>query len=208
MDEHYKTFTEEFGPGFARREVPDSTLIRYASRLPNQLLKYWEKYGWCGYADGVFWTVNPQEYDEIINAWVTAIPVLANDRLHVIARSAFGDLYIWGEEKGHCLTVSSLTSRYSLRTSKLTGEHSNIGVQSFFSFMQKDHNDFCESFGSLLAKLGRLEADEMYGLIPALALGGSVDLKNFEKIKTIEHLTFLSQLSPLRDWGFPDLDSL
>ncbi|NAT07001.1 glutamyl-tRNA amidotransferase, partial [Pseudomonas syringae pv. actinidiae] len=23
--------------------------------------------------------------------------------------------------------------------------------------------------------------------------------------KTIEHLTFLSQLSPLQDWGFPDV---
>ncbi|NAS90735.1 glutamyl-tRNA amidotransferase, partial [Pseudomonas syringae pv. actinidiae] len=25
------------------------------------------------------------------------------------------------------------------------------------------------------------------------------------KVKTIEHLTFLSQLSPLQDWGFPDV---
>jgi hypothetical protein len=48
----------------------------------------------------------------------------------------------------------------------------------------------------------------MYGFVPALALGGPADLKHLRKVKTIEHLTFLSQLAPLTDWGFPDLDSL
>ncbi|EPM79175.1 T6SS immunity protein Tdi1 domain-containing protein, partial [Pseudomonas syringae] len=46
---------------------------------------------------------------------------------------------------------------------------------------------------------------EMYGFVPALVLGGPMELKNLQKVKTIEHLTFLSQLSPLQDWGFPDV---
>ncbi|RMP31864.1 GAD-like domain protein [Pseudomonas coronafaciens pv. atropurpurea] len=45
----------------------------------------------------------------------------------------------------------------------------------------------------------------MYGFVPALALGGPMELENLQKVKTIEHLTFLSQLSPLQDWGFPDV---
>ncbi|RMM82688.1 T6SS immunity protein Tdi1 domain-containing protein, partial [Pseudomonas savastanoi] len=53
--------------------------------------------------------------------------------------------------------------------------------------------------------LGQLQSDEMYGFVPALALGGPVELKNLQKVKTTEHLMFLSQLSPLQDWGFPDV---
>ncbi|RAU46405.1 MULTISPECIES: GAD-like domain-containing protein [unclassified Pseudomonas] len=206
MDEHYNVFTEEFGLGFNRREAPDSTLTRYASRLPSQLLEYWEKYGWCGYVDGLFWTVDPQEYENLVDAWVSAIPELAHEKLHVIARSAFGDLYLWGEKKGHCLTVFSLTARYSLRTSKLIGVHMDLGVQAFFSFVKKNHHDFCDIFYPLLAKLGKLKTDEMYGLVPALALGGSTSLENFEKLKTIEHLTFLSQLMPLMPWAFSGIE--
>ncbi|EGH08166.1 hypothetical protein PSYMP_05689, partial [Pseudomonas amygdali pv. morsprunorum str. M302280] len=54
-------------------------------------------------------------------------------------------------------------------------------------------------------KLGPLKSDEMYGFVPALALGGPMELEKLQKVKTIEHLTFLSQLSPLQDWGFPDV---
>jgi hypothetical protein len=46
----------------------------------------------------------------------------------------------------------------------------------------------------------------MYGFVPAIALGGPGTLNTLQKVKTIEHLTFLSQLSPLTDWGFPDLN--
>ncbi|MNJ79554.1 hypothetical protein D3C77_776150 [compost metagenome] len=59
-------------------------------------------------------------------------------------------------------------------------------------------------FKSALKKLGQLKSDEMYGFVPALALGGAMELKNLQKVKTIEHLEFLSQLSPLQDWAFPE----
>jgi hypothetical protein len=60
-------------------------------------------------------------------------------------------------------------------------------------------------FKPAVEKLGELKADEMYGLVPALALGGSIDLEHVEKVKTIEYLEFLSQLSPLTDWDFPKI---
>ena len=52
-------------------------------------------------------------------------------------------------------------------------------------------------FTPALAKLGRLKHDEMYGFVPALALGGTSTLANLQKVKAVEHLVLLAQLAPL-----------
>ncbi|WP_229381237.1 DUF1851 domain-containing protein [Shewanella psychropiezotolerans] len=49
-------------------------------------------------------------------------------------------------------------------------------------------------FERAMALLGPLEADEMYGFVPALAIGGAPKLENLQKVKVIEHLTFLADL--------------
>ncbi|MOA21998.1 hypothetical protein D3C78_1425230 [compost metagenome] len=112
---------------------------------------------------------------------------------------------MWGEKSGWCLTISSHAARYSGRVSKFTGDRLGFGVSVFFSFVRPDHNDLDGFFKPALEKLGQLNSDEMYGFVPALALGGAMDLRNLQKVKTIEHLEFLSQLSPLQDWGFPEV---
>jgi hypothetical protein len=127
------------------------------------------------------------------------------DNYHVIARSAFGKLYVWGERKGSCLTINSYVARYTPRTSKFTGEKLDFGIKVFFSSKKPNESDLDDLFKPALEKLGPLKSDEMYGFVPALALGGPMELKNLQKVKIIEHLTFLSQLSPLQDWGFPDV---
>ncbi|RMN25284.1 hypothetical protein ALQ62_00563 [Pseudomonas coronafaciens pv. zizaniae] len=205
MDEHYASFLKDFNPTTDRQEAPQSSIDRYEKKLPAQLLEYWKEYGWCGYADGIFWTVNPQEYETILSHWLSETNLPKNDNYYVIARSAFGILYVWGQEQGYCLTISSYRTRYSSRISRFTGEKLDAGVNAFFFSMSPNHNDIDGLFEPAREKLGPLKSDEMYGFVPALALGGPMELENLQKVKTIEHLTFLSQLSPLQDWGFPDV---
>ncbi|WP_019331294.1 DUF1851 domain-containing protein, partial [Pseudomonas syringae] len=102
------------------------------------------------------------------------------------------------------LTITSSMARYVERESKFKGDALDLGIRAFFSTKIPKTNGFEELFPPALETLGLLKADEMYGFVPALALGGPMELKNLKKVKTIEHLTFLSQLSPLQDWGFPD----
>ena len=80
-----------------------------------------------------------------------------------------------------------------------------LASRLFFSFIDPEHNDLEGLFQPALDHLGPLKSDEMYGFVPALALGGPMELKNLQRVKLIEHLEFLSQLSPLQDWGFPDV---
>jgi len=52
-------------------------------------------------------------------------------------------------------------------------------------------------FSPALKTLGSLHHDEMYGFIPALALGGASSLAHLQKVKAVEHLVLLAQLAPL-----------
>jgi hypothetical protein len=50
-------------------------------------------------------------------------------------------------------------------------------------------------FAPALKKLGPLKPDEMYGFVPAVALSGSATLANLQKVKAVEHLAILAQLT-------------
>ncbi|WP_191831682.1 GAD-like domain-containing protein [Pseudomonas fluorescens] len=204
MDEYYDFFLKKFSPAFDHREAPGSSIAHYENKLPERLLEYWHEYGWGGYAEGLFWVANPQEYEGLLEHWLASTEFYLRDNYYVIARSAFGKLYVWGEKSGWCLTISPHAARYSGRVSKFTGDRLSFGVSVFFAFVRPEHNDLNGLFKPALEKLGQLNSDEMYGFVPALALGGAMELKNLQKVKAIEHLEFLSQLSPLQDWGFPE----
>ncbi|HSI51620.1 MAG TPA: GAD-like domain-containing protein [Ideonella sp.] len=177
MDENFEYFLEKIGPAFDRRYVPPSTIDRYRGRLPNQLLSYWDEHGWCGYADGLFWTVDPGEYEPALQAWIGDTPFMEADAYHVIARSAFGKLYLCGEKTG-CTLVVSAVGAYAVpqpQSEALPDKH----IQMFFGTRKREVNDFADYFA------------------PALALGGPSKFESLEKLKAVEHLVFLAQLSEL-----------
>jgi len=204
MDEAFSIFLEEFGPPIERREVPPSSIQRYQGILPNQLLEYWREHGWCGYGDGIFWMVNPQDYDSVVESWLEGTKLANVDKYHVIARSAFGDLYLWGETSGASLKITSILSRYSVHESIYTGDRMDAGVRAFMVSKRVDTNDYGDLFKPARKKLGPLHPDEMYGFTPAIMLGGPDKLENLEKVKIVEHLIFLSQLTTLNPYDFPE----
>ena len=205
MDENFAGFLEEFGPAIAKRHVPASSIERYRGKLPDQLLAYWEEHGWCGYADGLFWTVNPQEYEPVLEAWIGDTEFMEQDAYHIIARSAFGDLYFWGENSGPSLEVFAPGAFCTPRTSEIIGEKKNLEVQFFFGSLMPDDNDFESMFTLALERIGRLKHDEMYGFVPAIALGGPSTIEHLQRVKAVEHLVILAQFEPLRLLTSPHL---
>ena len=63
---------------------------RYRGKLPNLLLDYWAEHGWCGYGDGIFWLVNPQEYEGVVSSWIEGTTFEERDTYHLIARVLSG----------------------------------------------------------------------------------------------------------------------
>lgn len=197
MDQDFEYFLEKMGPAIHRRRVQQSSMARYRGRLPNQLLDYWEEHGWCGYADGLFWTVDPQEYEPVLEAWIGDTPFMEKDGYHLIARSAFGKLYFWGEHTGHSLQIFA-PGAYCLPSDDVTQDDDlDFELRMFFGARKPRENDFVDLFTPALSNLGALAHDEMYGFVPALALGGPCDVAHIQKVKAVEHLVFLAQLEPL-----------
>lgn len=213
MDEDFEAFLQDFGPETDRRYVPTSSIERYRGKLPDQLLDYWQKHGWCGYAEGLFWTVNPQEYEPVLEAWIGETPFMEHDAYHIIARSAFGKLYFWGERTGNSLKVLPWRSLAfpSTGSKKLIAQgRSDDAMRWFFGSLDRSHSDIEDIkerplFVPALKKLGPLQHDEIYGFFPALVLGGPATLEHLHTVKAVEHLVMLAQLDELRVMETPSV---
>jgi hypothetical protein len=203
MDEDFEFFLENMGPEVNRREVPAASIEYFRGRLPNRLLAYWQRYGWCGYAEGLFWTINPQEYEPVLEAWIAETPFMQQDAYHIIARSAFGALLFWGERSGFTLKIFAPGS-YAVPKSKVpSADRLEAYAGYFFSIQDRKSFDFAALFAPALKKPGPPKHDEMYGFVPALALGGPATLEHLQKVKAVEHLVLLAQLSELRVMEMP-----
>jgi hypothetical protein len=140
-----------------------------------------------------------------VAAWIEGTAIEKRDAYHLIARSAFGDLYFWGEKTGSSLKITSIISRCIIHDFKPTAEQMDRKLQDFLLGTDVESNDYDDLFKTAKEKLGVLKHDEMYGFVPTLMFGGSDTIDHLEKVKAVEHLIFLSQLAPLEPYSFSDL---
>jgi hypothetical protein len=215
-DEDFEVFIDEFGEATHRVKVPEEAIVKWREKLPDQLLTYWKDEGWCGYANGLFWIVNPEDYEDLVDEWLENTSLEEIDAFHVVGRTAFGDLYVCGERTGVSLTINCLLNTILALPKDLkpkSQEDLDWSVKSFIG-LTVDECDLKDESGTPLferavAKLGPLESDEMYGFEPALVLGGKMQLENVVKLKLDVHLTILRQLaSPTLPFSNVDLDKL
>lgn len=196
MDTVYSRFLDAFGDTIGYQPVPPSALDHYKDKLPNQLLDYWKEHGWCGYGSGLFWLVNPREYESVVDAWLGGT---THDTYHLIARSAFGELYLWGENTGSLLTIAAYHSRYFLSAPSANSEERDNKIQSLLMRAMTE-NLGLGLFDEARKALGDLEAGEMYGFVPALMLGGSAEPGNLQRLDAEVHLILLAQLADLQPY--------
>ncbi|MCU8059132.1 MULTISPECIES: GAD-like domain-containing protein [unclassified Shewanella] len=190
-----------FGPAI-KSELPSEAILRsFEDKLPARLLEYWQEYGFCGWGEGIFWTVNPENYSEILDLWLAGTPFVDKDNYYVIGRTAFGRLLIWGEASGPSLDINPCYGMIfpTDKTEDLKRRGAERTVELFFATNSKKSMEILDTEGNPLfkramIKLGPLEADEMYAFVPALALGGAPKLENLQKVKALEHLAFLAEL--------------
>lgn len=87
-------------------EVLDKHFEYFRGKVPDKLLEYWRAYGFAGYGKGIFWTTDPDDYAEALNAWLYGTEFYGKDHYYVIGRSAFGNLTLWGTRTGRSLTIN------------------------------------------------------------------------------------------------------
>lgn len=216
-DPDFAYFIKKFGEATHTTPVPETSLAQWHDKLPPALLTYWREEGWCGYANGRLWTVNPDDYEDIKDAWLDGTPLPNLDTFHVIARSAFGKLYLCGEKTGASITIicphnEILALKNQLKPRSLHDQ--DPSVQALFGVAKLNSLDYPDMNGKLLferamKKYGPLAPDEVYGFEPALVLGGSATLANLRRLKIDPHLHILRQFdTPNFPFGGVDITKL
>lgn len=204
MDKYFDNFFgfSQFGPAIQKRDVPPEKIAKFKGKLPDKLLEYWQLYGWCGYADGLFWTVDPDEWEDELEDWIGDTEFMERDAYHVIARTAFGELILWGEKTGQSLKVVTswgmIFPAFDPEEFKTDGP--DFLLQLFFGSVSRKSFDTSDEkeqplFERALAKLGPLDHGTMYGFVPALGLGSKAMLENLQKLDAHVHLNIIAQVT-------------
>lgn len=207
VDEEFEYFFKKkaFGPALDAQPVSPSKLNYYRGKLPDRLLAYWQQYGFAGYGNGLFWMTDPDAYAEVLNAWLYGTELYGRDDYYVIGRTAFGKLMVWGTRTGPSLDINCPfgtlfpgdVSQY------IREEGADFVVATWVAEKSRELLDLDDEkqrplFERACELLGPLAHDEMYGFVPALAMGGPCRLDHVKKVKDVEHMLFLAQLEEPR----------
>ena len=204
MDENFAGFLEDFGQPTSKVEAPASVIERFRGKLPNQLLEYWKAFGFCSFQNGLFFIVNPDDYTPALAAWIGDTDAAKLDSFHVIGRTAFGNLYLWGKKTGHRYVVSVINGtiyEQSGDEKRIVERGEDYAMQLFFGVKDPKNCDVQDEenkplFEHAVKKLGPLGPDEVFAFEPAIGAGGVADLKNIKKRNVHVYLSLLAQMCP------------
>jgi len=192
FDEDFDGFLEDFGEATNQEPIPGSVIEAYRHKLPEQLFVYWRALGACGFGDGLMWMTNPDEYQDLLDSWLEGTPFQSRTDLSVIARTAFGSLYVWAARRGPAFKIhpsSALVSHFPRNDAQeLSLEDEDKKMRYFWGFKSVKNVDDTDAsdkplFARALKKLGPLKSDEMYGYKQRIALGGKENLANLAIVK-------------------------
>ncbi len=212
-DKFLNAFIERFEQPTYEKKVNPDYIETYKGKLPDKLLEYWGKLGFSGFKNGLFWITDPAEYEGILNSWIKNTELEKIDTFYVIARSGFGDLYLWGTKTG-CQYEINTYNGYIYEGNNVEKDikngKENLKVQVFFSGRSPERINIKLQnkkllFKDAVKKFGPLEPDEMFTFEPALFIGGNKSLENLNKVNLhIQH----SILADFSERQIIDMDDL
>jgi hypothetical protein len=113
-DERWNLIIEKWGEPTDTREVPDAVIDKYRQILPANVIHYWETEGFCQFHQGMFFSVNPDDWQFVVDAWIEGTPYTQFGRFYALTRSAFGKITLYNEKIGATTTIDAfLSSVYS-----------------------------------------------------------------------------------------------
>ena len=198
-----RMFKNNFGEPDRYIEAEEATISKYRGILPDELLYYWEQYGFSSFKEGLFWLTNPDEYTELVEEYLVGTVFEDRPNLFVVARSAFGELYLWESKKGGTLELGSLLNMIFLDAvadnKNFSEEEENFDMISFLGIKSPKSLDEKDGSGKplferCLKKFGKLKPHEMYGYKLSHFLGGKESITNIAKMDLFNHYSIQKQL--------------
>lgn len=175
---------------------------KWQGRLPERLLRFWQDHGWGSLSKGQYWVCNPDQLRPVIEELFTDDPEFDLDDMIPFGYNAIGmiDVYFGA---GRTMTINlpfgSVTWR-DQSTNSATGKPNSEFMVIFRRIRSGAHIlDWNDERGTpifpwALENLGELTSGEIYGFIPAYAMGQRFPVENLQKVPLVEHLVFLASL--------------
>ncbi|MET9326822.1 GAD-like domain-containing protein [Tsukamurella sp. NPDC003166] len=199
-DEVFEYFLTEFPLSWRGSECSAEHENTYAGRLPDALLSYWREFGFSGFGDGQVWLVDPLQWAPITPILLSGIrhPQLAADAEYIpIVRSAFGQVWFWTPGFGLSVSLNPVTGLVFFHARfDVLDDADNRAIRAFFGTADKEDFDLLDEdetglFDTVLERNGQLRPDEVYGFVPAAALGGTLSPQNASVHPLLAHLVLL-----------------
>ncbi|WP_423731271.1 GAD-like domain-containing protein [Hafnia paralvei] len=206
-DEYFNCLIDDFGEATSSIQVPTEIINKWTGILPDILLDYWKSEGWSSYKNGLFSLVNPDDYEDLLDLWLEGTPFEELDSYHVIAKTGFGKLFIFGENTGCNTTVTCYINKIiSVKKNRYKKDERrlDLNVKSLVTSLSPEDLDIDGEDGEHIFERavkihGPLAENEVFGFVPAVILGGAMDVKNIKKMDAHIHL------SHLREFCLPDI---
>src|SRR5689334_18415096 len=87
----FSPFIEAYGEPVDHELADESTVDSYRGAVPDQLLEFWERYGFGGFGKGLVWVVNPSQLKTVFSEWESS----RSARAVPVVRTAFGNILYW-----------------------------------------------------------------------------------------------------------------
>ena len=170
----YTKFTEKYGKGVKYQEIDISTISEYDQYLlTSELVEILTEEGISSYGNGLIWTLNPNDYVDWLNDWLTF-----EDRSVPFMRSAFGDvLFI---RAGNIMVLNSYTTKISLMTDDLEEFINRYLTDTWFltTFFNSDNSSKLEN--------NKIGINECYALTTQSVANMKEYLTEQSQMKTIQ----------------------
>ncbi|WP_146750808.1 GAD-like domain-containing protein [Actinomyces sp. Z5] len=177
-------------------------LDRFKDVLPASVLQLWRRFGFDGFGQGRWWFTDPLEWQAVVDAWLEDTPIpFPEQQWWCLARSAMGDMELWGEVSGPALTVTPTLGWIRPHAGQARDMSDPVMRERMgcltLTMAQKDTFDDDDT-GELLvdwaiAHLGVLGPGQVYGLTPAYCFTGKASTSQVGIEDATAHLTFLAQ---------------
>jgi hypothetical protein len=180
------------------KSADEAVIKKYTNILPHALINIWKEYGFGSFAKGFLKTINPDEFQELLNETYiknsNPIPILA---------TALGDIMTYdvayfGKEKEKCHCIN--TVHYKDGDDCLVSPVLSLDDDDFFSEELTDSNHyknilFWGPYLEAVKVYGIIpEYDECYGYVPLLGLGGNATVNNLQIVKIKEHIMLIKEM--------------
>ncbi|KXT78148.1 T6SS immunity protein Tdi1 domain-containing protein [Streptococcus sp. DD13] len=165
-------------------DMPQEVIEKYKDQVPAELVQIWKEDGLGTFLDGYLKVINPDDYIDLLRDSYfmghVAFPMFV---------TAFGDIIVC-EEKQYLRMVKYKDGIFDTIFEKMP---------LFIKFVYD--KDFSDDYFDLplyheaIEKYGLLDYTQCFGFVPLLALGGFKDVDHMDKVKVLEHIYLMYQLT-------------